>query len=72
DTVQIERSGCSGTSADSEHLYSITHRSRPKRNFDPVNKLFRVFAEGGIDLRYGRLSGCENVAKVIFNEVKVV
>ena len=26
DTVQIERSGCSGTSADSEHLYSITHR----------------------------------------------
>lgn len=25
DTVQIERSGCSGTSADSEHLYSITH-----------------------------------------------
>ena len=41
-------------------------------NFDPVNELFRVFMEGGIDLRYGRLSGCENVAKVIFNEVKVV
>ena len=29
DTVQIERSGCSGTSADSEHLYSITHRPYP-------------------------------------------
>lgn len=29
DTVQIERSGCSGTSADSEHLYSITHTCRP-------------------------------------------
>ncbi len=29
DTVQIERSGCSGTSADSEHLHSITHRPYP-------------------------------------------
>lgn len=40
DTVQIERSGCSGTSADSEHLYSITHRSAgaPRRAGPPVSR----------------------------------
>lgn len=35
DTVQIERSGCSGTSADSEHLYSITHSPDAANAFSP-------------------------------------
>ncbi|MFQ8950333.1 MAG: transposase [Bifidobacterium pseudocatenulatum] len=34
DTVQIERSGCSGTSADSEHLYSITHSAGDRHRRD--------------------------------------